>query len=111
MAIPWWGLGELIKAAIWHKRLVRAKQAIKDGLLDVLKAAKEGQGVDKILGLIRGKKAYGVGLLAVVVGVASLMGTSIPGLPAIDQGQALEIIVTGLATMFLRAGVAKVVPR
>jgi hypothetical protein len=67
--------------------------------------------MNAILATLRGKKAYGVGILAVLVGGAALLGMPVPGVPVIDQGQALEIIVTGLATMFLRAGVAKVVPK
>ena len=101
-----------LSAALSVHRWFRGRQAAyrrRKGLepTDVPRGTLKEDSVGKILGFLSGKKAYGLGILATAVGVMSMTGYPIPGLPAMDGEQSLQMIVTGLATAFLRAGIAK----
>ena len=99
-------MGKLAAALSVH-RWFRARQAAYRRRKGLEPTDHKEDPVGKILGFLSGKKAYGLGILATAVGVMSMTGYPIPGLPAMDGEQSLQMIVTGLATAFLRAGIAK----
>lgn len=58
-----------------------------------------------MLNFLPGVKTYLVGILMILVAVASLLGVDVP---AVDPNNALQTIMEGFAIIFLRSGVKKI---
>jgi len=65
--------------------------------------------MNKISEWLRGRKTYATGFAGLVIGIVNLLGLSVPGIPTVDHGAAVQMIVTALLAIFLRKGITNVI--
>lgn len=75
---------------------------VQQATTQVVKQIKEHP---QMLNFLPGVKTYLVGILMILVAVASLLGVDVP---AVDPNNALQTIMEGFAIIFLRSGVKKI---